>query len=112
MILIFLRTRRSDDDDEDEHEGGNSNLEKFPGQAIHNDLNSFYGFQQPIPLMENGHKRLSNGSLPDARHEKTLRVVNPDEDMNNNDDTLQNSVRDENSFTDTDSEEWDFTRRR
>lgn len=111
LILIFIKTRNSDQDDDDE-DTVSASQEKFPTPPIHNDFN-YYGFQQPVPpLMETGHKRLSNGSLPDARHEKTLRIVNPDDDAVNNDTTLQNSDHDGVSFSDTDSDDWDFTRRR
>ncbi|CEP25072.1 unnamed protein product [Cyberlindnera jadinii] len=82
LLLLFCLRRRysSEDDDESEH------TEK----PVHNDMYDYYNVDgdfdthiPPIPyyMQENGRKRLSNGSLPDASvdNQKTLRVTNPDE---------------------------------
>lgn len=101
IIGCFCYLRHQNDDDDDDNaldESGSSIANKFNSdKPIHNDF-QFYGsqmnsntnnqFQNPnAPFFSfdeiNGHKRLSNGSLPDARHEKTLRVVNPDDELHN-----------------------------
>jgi cell wall integrity and stress response component len=60
----------------------------------------------PIPFFaqENGRKRLSNGSLPDARvdNQKTLRVTNPDEFTFANESTLHEG---DHSYSDDESME-------
>lgn len=95
--MIFLRHRHGQEEDEQD-EKNFSGSEK----PVHNDMqfyNSGFGSVDafntqvpPIPYFaqENGRKRLSNGSLPDAtvHNQKTLRVTNPDEFTFTNDATL------------------------
>ncbi len=106
LVFIFIRTRRSQDDDDDEQR-------EKPSTPIHNDM-SFYqrnqqhsldGFDQPTPIINTtdfGRKRLSNGSLPDERHQKTLRVTNPDE-TTLNDTTLHHDEH----YSDSDDSDFD-----
>lgn len=93
LLIFFLRRRNSEHEDEDHEQ-----TEK----PVHNEMdfyNNAFGSTDafntqipPVPFFaqENGRKRLSNGSLPDARvdNQKTLRVTNPDEFTFTNDSTL------------------------
>ncbi|ONH66821.1 Cell wall integrity and stress response component 2 [Cyberlindnera fabianii] len=118
IIFFFLRHRRNNDDDDEDHYS-----DKHTPPPVHNDFapsqgaTGGYGFNgygaqdpfqtvPPVPFYatENGRKRLSNGSLPDARHEKTLRVVNPDETMNDttlHDQSYSDDDDDDNDYNDT-----------